>query len=64
MNYKILLTKLYFCGIQGVSEGWLRSCLNNRREKVKVTSPNVTHTFFSEWGTLKDGVPQRSILGP
>jgi hypothetical protein len=37
--------------------------LTNRRKKGEVTSPNSTQNFFSEWGTMKHGVPQGSILG-
>jgi hypothetical protein len=33
MNDKILLAKLYFFGIQGVSEDWFRTYLTNRRQK-------------------------------
>ena len=38
--------------------------LTNRKQKVKVKSPNTTKHIFSDWGTLKHGVPQASILGP
>jgi hypothetical protein len=31
INYKILLAKLHFYGIQGVSENWFRSYLTNRK---------------------------------
>jgi len=41
VNHKILLAKLHFYGIQGVSEVWLRSYWSNRRQKVGVTSPNT-----------------------
>jgi len=39
------------------------SYLTNRRQKVEVKSPNTAQKFFSDWGTLKHGVPQGSILG-
>jgi len=45
-----LLAKLQFYRIQGVPEGWMRYYLNARREKAKVTSPNVTQNFFSLTG--------------
>ena len=64
INYKILLAKLHFCGIWGVSENCFRYYLSNRRPKVEVKSPNTAQKFFSDWGTLKHGVPQGSILGP
>jgi hypothetical protein len=43
---------------------WFRSYLTNRRQKVEIRSPGSTQNFFSDWGTLKHGVPQGSILGP
>ena len=46
MNQAILLVKLHFCGIQGVSEDWVRSYSTNRRQKVEVESPNLIHIFF------------------
>jgi hypothetical protein len=64
MNHEILLVKLHFYEIVGVSEDWFRSCLINRRQKVEIKSPNTTNHFFSVWGTLKHGVSQGSILGP
>jgi len=64
MNHEILLVKLHFYEILGVSEDWFRSCLINRRQKVEIKSPNTTKHFFSAWGTLKHGVSQGSILGP
>jgi len=45
-----------------VSEDWFRSYLTNRRQKVEVTSS--FNSKFPDWGTLKHGVPQGSILGP
>jgi hypothetical protein len=42
---------------------WFRSHLTNGRQKVEIRSPSSTQNFFSDWGTLKHGVPHRSILG-
>ena len=63
MNDEILLAHLHLYGIEGMSEDWFRSCLPNRRQKVEVTSPNSYQNFFSDWSTLKLGIPQGSILG-
>ena len=62
VNHKILLTKLHFCGIQGITIDWFRSYLTNRKQKVEIKSPNSAHNLVSEWGILKHGVPQVSIL--
>jgi len=58
----MLLAELHLFGIQGVSGDWFRFCFTNRRQKVAINSPNTTQNFFSNWGTLKHGAPQGSIL--
>jgi hypothetical protein len=42
VNQEMLLAKLHFYGIQGVTADWFRSYLTNRRKKVDVKSPNST----------------------
>jgi hypothetical protein len=64
VNHEILIAKLHFYGIQGVMADWFRSRLTNRRQKVEIRSPSSTQNFCSDWGMLKHGVPQGSILGP
>jgi len=64
VNHEILLAKFYFYCIRGPSEYCFRLYLTSRRHKFEVQSPNATKNFFSDWGTLKLGVPQGSILGP
>jgi len=34
------------------------------KQKVEIKLPNSTHSLVSDWGILKHGVPQGSILGP
>jgi hypothetical protein len=57
------LTKLHFYGIQGTAAELFRSYLTDRRQKTRIKSSNDTQNFFSNWGTVKHGVPQGSILG-
>ena len=64
VNHEILLTKLHFYSIQGITIDWFRFYLTNRKQKVEIKSPNSTHNLASDWGILKHGVPQGSILGP
>jgi hypothetical protein len=59
-----LLTKLHFYGIQGITIDWFRSYLTNRKQKVEIKSPHLTKNLVPDWGILKHGVPQGSILGP
>ena len=63
VNHEILLAKLDFFGIWGVSEDWFSFYFTNIKQKVEVKSPNTVQNFFSDWDTLKYGVPQGSILG-
>jgi hypothetical protein len=38
VNHRILLTKLYFFGIQGGTASWFRSYLTDRKKKIKIKS--------------------------
>ena len=58
VNYKILLTKLEYYGIRGVSNGWFASYLSNRRQFVSLNG------IISDYQTITCGVPQGSVLGP
>jgi hypothetical protein len=60
VNHELLLAKLHFYSIRGVTADWFKSYLTNRRQKVEIKSRNATQNVFSDWGTLKQG----SILGP
>lgn len=58
INHKILLTKLYYCGLRGKMYDLLKSYLSKRTQIVKLknsvsTSLDVTHS-----------VPQGTVLGP
>jgi hypothetical protein len=64
VNHDILLAKLHFYGIRGVIADCFKSCLTNRRQKVGIKSCNTTQNVFTDWGTMKHGVPQGLILGP
>ena len=58
VNHKILLTKLEYYGIRGVSNDWFASYLSNRRQFVSLNGIN------SDYQTITCGVPQGSVLGP
>jgi hypothetical protein len=62
VNHEILLTKLHFYGIQGTPAKLFRSYLTDRKQKVEVKSPKTNQNCFSNWGTIKYGVPQGSII--
>ena len=58
IDHKILLDKLYFYGIRGLSLNWFTSYLSNRKQQVKYNN------IISSQKDVICGVPQGSILGP
>jgi hypothetical protein len=62
VDREIQLTERHFYGIQGIVAEWFRSYLTDRKQKVEVKSPTNNQNFFSNFGTIKHGVPQRSVL--
>ena len=59
VDHEILISKLNYYGIRGITRKWLISYLNNRMQCV--STPNG---FLSEPCLISCGVPQGSILGP
>ena len=53
-----LIYKLKQCGIHGRLLDWFVDYLNDRMQRV------VINGQFSDWGEIKAGVPQGSVLGP
>jgi hypothetical protein len=41
-----------------------RQNLNDRKQRVQTTYPNSNYNTYSNWGIVKHGVPQGSMLGP
>ena len=58
VDHSILLKKLHYYGIRGLTNDWFGSYLTNRKQFVSING------FQSEIKTMKFGVPQGSVLGP
>ena len=58
VSHEILLRKLSRYGIRGLALDWFGSYLSDRTQRVRVGDA------FSEFGAVRSGVPQGSILGP
>ena len=56
--HKGLLFKLKKCGISGRLLLWFEDYLKDHQQRVVISGQ------ASEWGTIKAGVPQGSVLGP
>ena len=58
VDHDILIDKLEYYGIKGVSNDWFKNYLSNRKQFVTYNS------IKSDALSIKCGVPQGSILGP
>jgi hypothetical protein len=47
-----------------VNANWFKTYITSRKQKVKITSQNHKGDSLCRWETIKNGVPQGSILGP
>jgi len=58
------LSKCEFYGFRGKTNALLRSYLGDRYQRVLISNSSSNTTTFPEWGKIKHGVPQGSILRP
>ena len=56
-NHQLILGKLEHFGFHDNALSWIASYLSNRSQKVRTDTD-------SDWESIKNGVPQGSILGP
>ena len=58
VDHKILLSKLEFYGIRGITNQWFNSYFNNRKQFVSING------IYSDETNIQYGVPQGSVLSP
>ena len=58
VDHEILLSKLDYYGIRGISNNWFKSYLSNRKQFVSING------YDSGLAEINCGVPQGSVLGP
>jgi len=58
------LSKCEFYGFRGKTNALLLSDLSDIYQRVLINNSSSNTTTFSEWGKIKHGVPQGSVLGP
>lgn len=63
VNHDILLNKLEYYGIRGVTLRWFKSYLSGREQTVQVPGDGEG-TVRSDNRNIANGVPQGSVLGP
>ena len=59
IDYFLLLTKLYHCGIRGVAHSWFSRYFNNRMQYI-----SCSNSLSSSALTISCDIPQGSNLGP
>jgi hypothetical protein len=64
VNHSTLVLKLNWYGINGKANIWIKSCLVDRCQRVKIKNINLSHQIASKCGKIRDDIPQGSILGP
>jgi len=64
VNHVVLLSKCGFYGFRGSTNALLRSCLIGRYQRVLIDNSSSNNTTISEWGKIKHGIPQGSVLDP
>ena len=58
VNHDILLKKLEYYGIRGLSKSWFKSYLEDRKQSV------IINNVYSNLIPITCGIPQGSVLGP
>jgi len=63
VNHDILLSKCEFYGFRCKTNALLQSYLSERYQRLLINNSSSNTNTLSEWGKIRHGVPQGSILG-
>jgi hypothetical protein len=63
VNHELLLSNLKFYGVKGLILEWLKSYLNNRKQRVDLEFIK-TRCYSSGWGAFTFGVPRAVLCDP
>ena len=58
IDHKLLIAKLFFCGVSPSAINLIHSYLSNRTQRTKINNS------FSRGSSIEYGVPQGTVLGP
>ena len=66
LNHRVLLDKLWACGVRGIINSWFESYLSDQKQFVEVSHCNYKSSrqqkYISSCKQLKCGVPQGLVL--
>ena len=68
MNHEVLLEKLSFYGIRGITNLCFKSYLTNKRQCIEINQSDSSNAMVRRYRSfcmeIKQGLTQRSVLGP
>jgi hypothetical protein len=54
----------HFYGILNILGQWFKSNLHDRKQQVVINTVDSNNSIYSDWGVIKHGVAEGSVVGP